>query len=141
MPRARRLVNQINIVPYVDVMLVLLVIFMVTAPFMTPGVVNLPSVGKSAQVAENPIEVDLKRDGRISVRERRAGGSGPSEVQLGSEEFGRYVRDRLAGTEQPVVIAADREVRYDAVMRLMDELQRANVKRVGLLVKHEEAGR
>ncbi len=139
MARQRRLMNQINIVPYVDVMLVLLVIFMVTAPFMTPGVVNLPSVGKSAQVAESPIEIDLKLDGSVSVRDRKAGAA--AEVRLGARDFEDYVRDHLVGSTQPVVIAADREVRYDAVMRLMDALQRADVKRVGLLVKHDASGR
>ena len=139
MARQRGLMNQINIVPYVDVMLVLLVIFMVTAPFMTPGVVNLPSVGKSAQVAESPVEIDLKLDGSVAVRDRKAGAV--AEVRLGAKDFEGYVRDHLAGSTQPVVIAADRDVRYDAVMRLMDALQRADVKRVGLLVKHDASGR
>ena len=145
MARTRRLMNQINIVPYVDVMLVLLVIFMVTAPFMTPGVVNLPSVGKSAAAVENPLESDLHVDGSVWVRERHlANGGAPStttEQRLAAAEFARYVRDHLAGSDQPVVIAADREVRYDEVMRLMDQLQQANVKRVGLLVKHDGVAR
>jgi biopolymer transport protein TolR len=139
MPRPRRLMNQINIVPYVDVMLVLLVIFMVSAPFITPGVVNLPSIGKSTQAPESPIEIDIRSDGSLTVREKSGGSrvSTMEERRYSPAEFARFVRDRLAGSNRPVVIAADKDVRYENVMKTMDELQRASVKRVGLLVKQE----
>jgi|SRR5579871_265172 len=141
MPRQRRFLNQINIVPYVDVMLVLLVIFMVTAPFVTPGVVNLPSMGKSTQAPESPLEIDIRADGSVLVRDKTSGPqlSVSDERRLTPAEFSRYVRDRLTGSERPVVIAADKDVRYETVMKTMDELQRASVKRVGLLVKQEGA--
>jgi biopolymer transport protein TolR len=130
--------NQINIVPYVDVMLVLLVIFMVTAPFMTPGVVNLPSVGRSAQIPESPVEIDIRADGSIVVRERA--GAGARDQRLSAAEFAGYVHNRLSGSDRPVVIAADKEVRYEAVMKVMNQLQQASVRRVGLLVKQEGRG-
>jgi biopolymer transport protein TolR len=137
--RQRKFMNQINIVPYVDVMLVLLVIFMVTAPFITPGVVNLPTIGKSTQAPESPLEIDIRVDGSLLVREKRSGShvSTSDELRLSPTEFSRYVRVQLANSERPVVIAADKDVRYEAVMKVMDELQRSSVKRVGLLVKQE----
>ena len=110
--RARRLMNQINIVPYVDVMMVLLVIFMVTAPLVNPGVIDLPSVGKSTQPPATPLEVIVRRDQSLMLRERQK-----------------------KNPDQPVVISADKDVRYEAVLKVMDELQRQNIRRVGLLVK------
>jgi biopolymer transport protein TolR len=133
--RRRPLVNQINIVPYVDVMLVLLVIFMVTAPLVNPGVVDLPSLGKSAQPPALPIEVIVRSDASLMLRER-AKGAQSQERNITSRELVSVLRERQkANPDQPVVIAADKDVKYEAVMKVMDELQRADVKRVGLLVK------
>ena len=132
--RQRKLMNQINVVPYIDVMLVLLVIFMVTAPLVNPGVVDLPSVGKSAQPPATPLEVVIRSDASLSLRERDKGSG--DERRVTSAELVAALRERQArNPEQPVVISADKDVRYDAVMKVMDELQRANVRRVGLLVK------
>ena len=133
--RQRRLMNEINVVPYIDVMLVLLVIFMVTAPLLTPGVVELPSVGKAAQAPEAPIEVYVKSDGSLVLRERVRGSM--QERRMSSAELAQYVRQRLVGSSTPVVIGGDKDVRYEAVLKVMDELQRNNVARVGLLVKPE----
>jgi biopolymer transport protein TolR len=139
--RPRRLMNQINVVPYVDVMLVLLVIFMVTAPLVTTGVVDLPSVGKSAQAPVAPIEIVIKADTSMLLRERaggqNAGNAGQTqERRVSVAELIAALRDRQAkNPDQPVVIAADKDVRYEAVLKVMDELQKANVRRVGLLVK------
>ena len=133
--RQRRLMNEINVVPYIDVMLVLLVIFMVTAPLITPGVVDLPSVGKAAQAPEAPIEVYVKSDGSFVLRERVRGST--QDRRMSSAELTQYVRQRLAGSKTPVVIGGDKDVRYEAVLKVMDELQRNNVARVGLLVKPE----
>ena len=70
MPRPRRAMSEINVVPYIDVMLVLLVIFMITAPLVNPGVIELPSVGKSSQPPELPLEVVIKADASLVLRER-----------------------------------------------------------------------
>jgi len=129
----RRLMNQINVVPYIDVMLVLLVIFMVTAPLMNPGQVELPSVGKSAQPPVSPLEVIVRADKTLMLRDRERSGE---ERRLSRDELVRLVRERQAkNPDQPVVISADKSVRYEVVMDVMDLLQRSQVKRIGLLVQ------
>src|SRR5207245_7361194 len=132
--RSRRLMNQINIVPYVAVMLVLLVIFLVTAPLVNPGMVDLPSVGKSSQPPATPLEVIVRRDQSLMLRERDKGRSDERAVSTG--QLVAALRERQRKTpDQPVVISADKDVRYEAVLKVMDELQRQNIRRVGLLVK------
>lgn len=137
--RPRRLMNQINVVPYVDVMLVLLVIFMVTAPLVTTGVVDLPSVGKSAQLPAAPLEVIIRADASLMLREQVGGEKGGGQTQdrrVTTAELVGALRERQAkNPDQPVVIAADKDVRYEAVLKVMDELQKAGIRRVGLLVK------
>ena len=137
----RRLMNQINIVPYVDVMLVLLVIFMVTAPLVNPGVIDLPSVAKSTQQTQVlQIEVTVRSDASLMLKQRikspGAGAERTEERNVTTGELLDALRElQSRNPDQPVVIAADKDVRYDAVMKVMDALQRANVHRVGLLVK------
>ena len=132
--RQRKLMNQINVVPYIDVMLVLLIIFMVTAPLVNPGVVDLPSVGKSSQPPVAPLEVAIRSDASLLLRDRSKGGA--EERRVTNAELISILRERQASNpDQPVVIAGDKDVRYEAVLKVMDELQRANVRRVGLLVK------
>jgi len=137
--RTRKLMNQINVVPYVDVMLVLLVIFMVTAPLMTPGVIDLPSVGKSAQPPAAPLEVVIRADTTLLLRERVGGEKGDGKMQerqISNAELVSALREKQArNPDQPVVISADKNVRYEAVLKVMDELQRNSVRRVGLMVK------
>ncbi|MFN0304906.1 MAG: protein TolR [Burkholderiales bacterium] len=133
--RQRRLKNEINVVPYIDVMLVLLVIFMVTAPLVTPGVIDLPSVGKaSLQPPVPPVEIQVRADGSLSIRETAKGQA--TEQKVTQAQLATFVRDlQRRNPEQPVLIAGDKEVKYEMIMKVMDELQRQNVKRVGLLVK------
>ncbi len=133
--RQRRLKNEINVVPYIDVMLVLLVIFMVTAPLVTPGVIELPSVGKSSQMPPvPPLEVMVRADGSLAVRETSKGQA--TEQKVTHAQLAATVRDlQRRNPDQPVLIAGDKDVRYEMIMKVMDELQRQQVKRVGLLVK------
>jgi biopolymer transport protein TolR len=132
--RTRRLMNQINVVPYVDVMLVLLVIFMVTAPLVSPGVIDLPSVGKSSQPPVAPLEVIVRRDQSLMLRERDKGKA--DERAVSAAELLAALRERQKkNPDQAVVISADKDVRYEAVLKVMDQLQRSNIRRVGLLVK------
>jgi biopolymer transport protein TolR len=137
--RTRKLMNQINVVPYVDVMLVLLVIFMVTAPLMTPGVIDLPSVGKSAQPPAAPLEVVIRADTTLLLRERVGGEKGDGQMlerRVSNAELVGVLREKQTrNPDQPVVISADKSVRYEAVLKVMDELQKNNVRRVGLMVK------
>jgi biopolymer transport protein TolR len=129
--RGRRSINEINMVPFIDVMLVLLIIFMVTAPLITTGVVDLPSVGKSAQRPASVVEVIVGSDEKLRLRVDQKEPEGVVLAQLAAK-----VRDKQGGNaEVPVVISADRNVRYENVVRVMDTLQRAGVKRVGLSVK------
>jgi len=133
--RRRGPMHEINVVPYVDVMLVLLVIFMVTAPLITPGVIELPSVSKAPVVPAAPIEVVIKADQSLLLRTRDAKG-GEHEQSIARADLAALVRERQAtAPDAPVVIAADKDVRYEAVLNVMDELQRSQVRRVGLLVK------
>lgn len=128
--RSRRLKNEINVVPYIDVMLVLLVIFMVTAPMITPGLIELPSVGSSAEVPAKPVEVEIGEDGTISLRVRDAGAN---FEKINSQNLVSEVKSRITA-DTPVVIAADGRVPYDTVMKVMDQLRTSGVTRLGLLV-------
>ena len=131
----RRTMSEINMVPFIDVMLVLLIIFMVSAPLITTGLVDLPSVGKSKQRPDHVIEVVVGSD--ESVRLRVDDGK-PVSVPLRS--VATRVRDAQGGdANTPVVISADKSVKYEAVVKVMDVLQRAGVQRVGLSVKSGSA--
>ena len=136
--RSRRAMADINVVPYIDVMLVLLVIFMVTAPLVAPSIVNLPTVGGAApQQQTPPVVVNVRGDGKMSVRYKDDGG-GSQEHQMTRADLGNFVTEREAShPDQPVVIAADKTVKYEAVMDVMSDLKARGVKRVGLLVKSQ----
>jgi biopolymer transport protein TolR len=129
----RPLMNQINVVPYIDVMLVLLVIFMVTAPMINPGQIELPSVGKTANPPVAPLEVAVDRDGKLMLRDRERGGV---ERRVSRDELITAIRDKQKRNPgQAVVIAADKDVRYEAVLEVMDMLQQNQVQKVGLLAR------
>ena len=132
--RERRLKNEINVVPYIDVMLVLLVIFMVAAPMMTTASIDLPSVGKAPTVPVAPLEVAIKADESLSLTDRSQ--SNPHEESISRQDLkAAILAAQGRNPDQPVLIAGDKNVKYDAVLRVMDELQRAQIKRVGLLVQ------
>ena len=129
--RGRRSINEINMVPFIDVMLVLLIIFMVTAPLITTGVVDLPSVGKSQQRAQTVVEVIVGADEKMKIRVDQQEPAAVTMAQLGAR-----VRMLQAGNaEVPVVISADRQIKYDAVMNVMATLQKERIQRVALAVK------
>ena len=130
--RRRRTMNEINMVPFIDVMLVLLIIFMVTAPMITAGVVDLPSVGLSKARPQSVVEVIVSIDGTLRLKV-----DGKADAQpLPAAQLAARVKQAQGGkAATPVVISADRNVKYDAVVRVMDNLQKAGVQRVGLSVK------
>ena len=133
MRRTRKSINQINVVPYIDVMLVLLVIFMVTAPLVTPGEIELPSVGSKLVPPAQPLRVDLNRDQSISLTDLQAG---TPATRVTRDELVARIRAKQARLpDQPVVIAADKDSRYEEVLRILDLLQRSGAKKVGLLAK------
>jgi biopolymer transport protein TolR len=128
----RRTISEINMVPFIDVMLVLLIIFMVSAPLITTGVVDLPSMGKSKQRPEHVVEVVVGTDESVKLRV-----DGKEPVTVSAGKLAARVRELQAGdANTPVVISADRSVKYEAVVKVMDTLQRAGVLRVGLSVKN-----
>jgi len=131
----RRSMNEINMVPFIDVMLVLLIIFMVTAPLITTGLVELPSVGKSQQRPSSVIEIIVGTDEKLRLRVLE-GGHSPEPAAVAQAALASRVHELQHGNaEVPVVISADRSVKYEAVVKVMDTLQKAGVKRVGLSVK------
>jgi biopolymer transport protein TolR len=128
--RPRKSINQINVVPYIDVMLVLLVIFMITAPLINPGVVELPNVGMQLTTPVEPLKIFVRTDQSLLLQE---GGSAP--LRVSRDELVARIRDRQAkNPEQAVVIAADRAVRYEDVVHVLDLLQQKGVRKVGLLL-------
>ncbi len=132
----RRPMHEINVVPYIDVMLVLLVIFMVTAPLVTPGVIELPSVSKASNAPVAPLEVVIRADQTVLLRVRDAKGALVDERRVPRGQLAKLVSERVAkAPDTPVLIAADKSVRYEAVLNVMDELRREQIRRVGLLVK------
>ncbi len=133
----RRTISEINMVPFIDVMLVLLIIFMVTAPLITAGVVDLPTVGKARQRSESHvIELVVGADEALRLRV-----DGKDVAPLALADIAARVRDAQGGVEStPVVISADRSVRYESVVKVMDMLQRAGIQRVGLSVKSQRSG-
>ncbi len=129
--RQRRLMTEINVVPYIDVMLVLLVIFMVTAPLMNPGVIDLPTIGKASLPPIRPLEVVIRANGNMSYVDRNE--SGVSRAVTHVQLVSVMKTNQNKHPDQPVVISADKAVRYEKVMQVMDLLQRNQVQRVGLM--------
>ena len=133
MRRRRKAIAEINVVPYIDVMLVLLIIFMVTSPLIPPGQIDLPSVGQSLNPTVAPLEVRIGRDSKIILVDRQQGGR---EQMVKPENLLATVRTIQANhPEQAVVISADKSLKYEEVLRVLDTLQKGQIKRVGLLAK------
>ena len=133
MRRPRKSINQINVVPYIDVMLVLLVIFMITAPLITPGEITLPSVGSVLTTPVTPIQIQVKRDATLMLKDGTA-----SPVRVSRDELISRIQARQKQSpDLPVVIAADKDVRYESVVEVLDMLQRNKVSKVGLLARRQ----
>jgi biopolymer transport protein TolR len=128
-------VHEINVVPYVDVMLVLLVIFMVTAPLVTPAVIDLPTVDKASAPRLVPLEVFVKSDQGIFVRQRDARGGVVNEQSLSRAQLPGFIKSLKSKGELSVVIGGDKNARYESVLHVMDELRKNGVQKVGLQVK------
>jgi biopolymer transport protein TolR len=130
--RGRRTINEINMVPFIDVMLVLLIIFMVTAPMLTPGVIDVPSVGKGKNMPKAVAQVIVNKDGSLQFK------TPESTRSLSQREIGdaanRWQKSQ-GDANSAVVISADKGVQYESVVKAMDALQRSGVQRVGLSVK------
>ena len=130
--RGRRTINEINMLPFIDVMLVLLIIFMVTAPLITPSLIDLPTVGKANRTPDQKLEVVIGKDEGLVLRD------GDKSSPMATQQLAQAVLAAQAGKPAgavAVVISADRSVKYETVVRVMDTLQRAGVQRVGLSVQ------
>lgn len=128
--RGRRTMNEINMVPFIDVMLVLLIIFMVTAPMVTPSLIDLPSVGKAGRQPDKVIQVIINKDERLEIK-----GANATQTVSQRELAAAVKRAQDGDVNAPVVISADRNVKYETVVKAMDVLQRAGIARVGLSVQ------
>ena len=128
--RGRRAVNEINMAPFIDVMLVLLIIFMVTAPMITPSVVDLPSMGKANKQPDKVLQVVIQKDETLEL----VADGKTSKLMIGG--VAEAVKNAQGSeTNTAVVISADRNVKYENVVKVMDTLQRAGIARVGLSVQ------
>jgi len=132
--RGRRTINEINMVPFIDVMLVLLIIFMVTAPLITPSMIALPKVGQAASQPVKPIQVLIDKKERIEIRT-----SGPAQSAT-LATVGQAVKRLQPAVPQgeqtaPVVISADKSIKYETVVNVMDALNKAGVSRIALSVQ------
>jgi biopolymer transport protein TolR len=128
--RGRRTISEINMVPFIDVMLVLLIIFMVTAPLITPSLIDLPSVGKAARQPDQFIQITIAKDESLEMKVK------DKTTHIGLAGVAAAVKQAQEGqASTAVVISADRNVKYETVVKVMDTLQRAGVQRVGLSVQ------
>ena len=128
--RGRRTISEINMVPFIDVMLVLLIIFMVTAPLIAPSMIDLPSVGKAAKQPDQIVQIVIGKDESLELK------TGDTARKLTQREVAAAVKALQSGqTNTAVVISADRSVKYETVVKVMDTLRRAGVQRVGLSVQ------
>jgi len=132
----RRTINEINMVPFIDVMLVLLIIFMVSAPLITTGVVDLPSVGRAKAQPQHVIHVVVGADEKLKLKRDQ---EEPEPLLIA--RLAEKVKQAQAGdATTPVVISADKSVKYEAVVKVMDVLQTAGIQRVGLAVRNSGGG-
>jgi biopolymer transport protein TolR len=130
--RGRRTINEINMVPFIDVMLVLLIIFMVTAPLIAPSVIDLPSAGKASRPPDVKMEVIIGKDESLDLK------VADKTARLPLEAIVAAIIQAQAGQppgSSAVIISADKNVRYENVVKVMSSLQKAGVQRVGLSVQ------
>ena len=135
--RGRRTISEINMVPFIDVMLVLLIIFMVTAPLITPSMIALPKVGKAAAQPQSPVQILINKDEAVQIKiKNNTTTSSVSNLAADIIMLQPGVKAGAAGVEAtPVVISADKSIKYETVVKVMDNLQKAGVARVGLSVQ------
>jgi biopolymer transport protein TolR len=140
--RGRRVstnLSEINVVPLVDVMLVLLVIFMVTAPLITPSVIDLPTVGKASAPRVVPLEVFVRADQGLVVRTRDGNGRIIDEASVSRADLAKVLKNARGKNEElSVLVGGDKNARYESVLQVMDELRKQGIQRVGLQVRVQQ---
>jgi biopolymer transport protein TolR len=133
--RGRRTINEINMVPFIDVMLVRLIIFMVTAPLIAPSMIDLPSVGKAARQPDQIIQIVLGKSDSLEMKVKDKSTSLTLKDLASAVKSAQGVREGAVAASSAVVISADKSVKYESVVKVMDTLQRAGIQRVGLSVQ------
>ena len=133
--RGRRTISVINMVPFIDVMLVLLIIFMVTAPLITPSMIDLPSVGKAARQPDQIIQIVIGKNDTLDMKIKDQTTSLALKDLTAAVKHAQGAKDSVAAASSAVVISADKNVRYESVVKVMDTLQRGGIQRVGLSVQ------
>ena len=139
--RSRRTISDINMVPFIDVMLVLLIIFMVTAPLLSPSLIDVPSVGKASSAPDQVITIEIDKQLRIVVKSKGSNADSGLQIKQNAtmDNVAKIALQMQSGKAQtPVIISADKGITYDNVVKLMDRLQRAGVQRLGLAVRQSE---
>ncbi len=139
--RSRRTISDINMVPFIDVMLVLLIIFMVTTPLLSPSLIDVPSVGKASSAPDQVITIEIDKQLRIVVKSKGSNADSGLQIKQNAtmDNVAKIALQMQSGKAQtPVIISADKGITYDNVVKLMDRLQRAGVQRVGLAVRQSE---
>lgn len=148
--RANRSIASINMVPFIDVMLVLLIIFMVTAPLLTPGQIDLPSIGKASDGPQEVVQVEIDKNQKVLVKaagvqvivdlDSLADSVQKAQTLVATSAITSSDPNQVLLPKQvPVVISADKVLQYNVVIRAMDKLQRVGVERVGLAVQLNDA--
>jgi biopolymer transport protein TolR len=131
--RGRRTINEINMVPFIDVMLVLLIIFMVTAPLISPSVIDLPSIAKANKQPDKVVQVIISLNGKSA---EIIDSAGVKQKDIAIKNIASTVKEKLKGdAKMPVVISADKTVKYETVIDVMNSMQKADIQRVGLSVQ------
>jgi biopolymer transport protein TolR len=133
--RGRKFKSEINVVPYIDVMLVLLIIFMVVPPANSPSVINLPSAEKSALPPDDYIQVVLKPNATLSIGVNGKNSTAPRDMPDRTALLRALRVVHADHPEYPVMIAGDKESKYDDVIQLISEAKKMGINRVGLATK------
>ena len=133
--RKRKFKSEINVVPYIDVMLVLLIIFMVVPPANSPSVINLPSAEKSALPPDDYIQIVLKPNASLSIGVNGKNSAAAEQLPNRAAVMRRLRTLHAEHPDYPVMIAGDRESKYDDVIQLISEAKKMGITRVGLATK------
>ena len=133
--RSRKFKSEINVVPYIDVMLVLLIIFMAVPTADKTSEIQLPTAQKSTQPPDNYIEVQIKPNAGLAIGVRGAGGSAPTDVGNRVALIERLRALHADHPDYPVLISGDKDSKYDDVIQLISEAKKMGINRVGLATK------
>ena len=133
--RRRKFKSEINVVPYIDVMLVLLIIFMVVPPANSPSVINLPTAQKSSLPPDNYLQIVIKPDTSLSIGINGTRNQAPERMENRSALVRRLRELHAEHPEYPVMISGDKDSKYDDVIQLISEAKKMGITRVGLATK------